>query len=97
MSFVVAPFLILHFYESILVWSQVYFYVPVGVILSIAFFASPGKQILKQRLAGRQKKTGIQLARTSSQDSISGREPVLGVAADPQRELDEALQELRGK
>ncbi|ROT40163.1 membrane-bound O-acyltransferase domain-containing protein [Sodiomyces alkalinus F11] len=97
MSFVVAPFLILNFSGSIFVWSRVYFYVIIGVILSMGFFASPGKQLLKQRLGARQKKTGVKLARSSSQDSISGREPVLGVAADPERELDEVLQELRGK
>ncbi|KAL2754737.1 hypothetical protein ACRALDRAFT_1093581 [Sodiomyces alcalophilus JCM 7366] len=94
MSFAVAPFLILRFYHSVLVWSQVYFYVIFGVVLSMAFFASPGKQLLKQRLDARQKKTGVQLSRALSQDSISAQQPVLGVVADPAGELDKALQEL---
>ncbi|KAM0646177.1 hypothetical protein ACHAO3_009037 [Verticillium nonalfalfae] len=97
MSFAVAPFLILSFSGSVLVWSRVYFFAIVGVAVSMGFFASPGKQILKQGLESRQRRPGIQLGRTLSSDSLVGREPVLGVAADPERELDEAVQEIRAE
>lgn len=97
MSFTVAPFLVLQFSGSVLVWSRVYFYTIVGTALSMVFFASPAKKGLKKRLEDRQPKNGTRLTRTLSQDSISGREPVLGVAADPQREIGEAMEEFKAE
>ncbi|KAL3291511.1 mboat family protein [Colletotrichum asianum] len=97
MSFVVAPFLVLQLSGSILVWSRVYFYTIIGTIVSMAFFASPAKQLLKKHLEERQGKTGAKLTRSLSQDSLSGREPVLGVSADPQREIDEAMEEIKAE
>ncbi|OLN81525.1 Lysophospholipid acyltransferase [Colletotrichum chlorophyti] len=97
MSFTVAPFLVLEFSGSITVWSRVYFYAIVGTIISMAFFASPAKQMLRKQLEERQGKAGAKLTRTISQDSLSGREPVLGVSADPQREIDEAMQEIKAE
>ncbi|KAM0607102.1 hypothetical protein ACHAP0_008472 [Verticillium nonalfalfae] len=67
MSFAVAPFLILSFSGSVLVWSRVYFFAIVGVAVSMGFFASPGKQILKQGLESRQRRPGIQLGHGGSQ------------------------------
>lgn len=97
MSFVVAPFLVLQLSGSILVWSRVYFYTIIGTIVSMAFFASPAKQLLKKHLEERQGKAGAKLTRSLSQDSLSGREPVLGVSADPQREIDEAMEEIKAE
>lgn len=97
MSFVVAPFLILEFSGSVQVWARVYFYTIVGTMLSMAFFASPAKQMLKKQLEQRQGKAGAKLTRTLSQDSLSGREPVLGVSADLQREIDEAMEEIKAE
>ncbi|KAF6831507.1 Lysophospholipid acyltransferase [Colletotrichum musicola] len=97
MSFTVAPFLVLQFSGSVLVWSRVYFYTIVGTAASMVFFASPAKKGLRKRLEDRQPKNGARLTRTLSQDSISGREPVLGVAADPQREIDEAMEEIKAE
>jgi len=51
--------------------------------------------MLRKQLEQRQGKAGAKLTRTLSQDSLSGREPVLGVAADPQREIDEAMEEIK--
>ncbi|KAJ0165024.1 Lysophospholipid acyltransferase [Colletotrichum tanaceti] len=97
MSFAVAPFLILEFSGSVQAWARVYFYTIVGTMLSMAFFASPAKQMLKKQLEQRQGKAGAKLTRTLSQDSLSGREPVLGVSADPQREIDEAMEEIKAE
>ncbi|TDZ28746.1 Lysophospholipid acyltransferase [Colletotrichum spinosum] len=97
MSFTVAPFLVLHFTGSTLLWSRVYFYTILGTALSMAFFASPAKQALRKQLEERQGKASHGLTRTLSQDSLSGREPVLGVSADPQREIDEAMEEIKAE
>lgn len=95
MSFAVAPFLVLSFSGSVLAWSRVYFFVVIGVLVTMAFFHSPAKQYLREKLEARQKRPGVQLARSLSQDSLVGREPVLGVAQDPERELDEAVREMK--
>lgn len=101
MAFAVSPFLLLSFSASNLAWSRVYYFPVVGIVLSQAFFAAPPtKRFLKKRLASRnpqQRPGSAQMARTLSQDSLSGvgREPVLGVAQDPERDLDEAMQEFK--
>ncbi|OHF00541.1 MBOAT family protein [Colletotrichum orchidophilum] len=97
MSFVVSPFLVLEFSGSVQVWARVYFYTIVGTVLSMAFFASPAKQVLRKQLEARQGKGGARLTRTLSQDSLSGREPVLGVSPDLQREIDEAMEEIKAE
>jgi lysophospholipid acyltransferase len=94
-AFATAPFLILTFSGSIQVWARVYFYCIVGTAVSMAFFASPAKLQLKKRLEERQARAGVKLTRTASQDSIASRAPVLGLSADPQRDLDEAIQEIQ--
>ena len=96
-SFATAPFLILSLNESITVWARVYFYVIIGTLSSMAFFASPGKAYLKSRLEERQAHAGVKLARTTSQDSIAGQEPVLGLSADPEKDLDEAMETIRAE
>ncbi|KAH7349539.1 membrane-bound O-acyltransferase domain-containing protein [Plectosphaerella cucumerina] len=95
MSFAVAPFLVLSFSGSVLAWSRVYFFVVIGVLVTMGFFHSPAKQYLREKLEARQKRPGVQMARSLSQDSLVGREPVLGVAQDPERELDEAVREMK--
>lgn len=96
-SFATAPFLVLTFSGSILVWARVYFYAIVGTAAAMAFFVSPGKQFLRKRLEERQTRAGVKLTRTASQDSVAGREPVLGLSADPQRDIGEAVQEIRAE
>ena len=116
-SFATAPFLILSFSNSILVWSRVSFYAVIGVIASIAFFASPAKPYLRRRLEERAARAGAApagktgaktashvpgrgdvdggLRRSVSAESV--RETVLGLPTDPERELDEAMSELRAE
>ena len=93
--FVTAPFVILSFPESILVWSRVYFYAIAGVIASIAFFASPAKPWLNRQLKQRNHPT-FQRSRTDSQEPMANH-PVLGLPVDPAKEIDEAFQEAKAE
>jgi lysophospholipid acyltransferase len=87
MSFTVAPFVILHFYDTILVWARVYFYGIVAVTASFAFFASPAKGVLVRNLNKRNKPS-----RTVSEEPA--KPPTLGLPSDPGREIEEAMQEI---
>jgi len=78
----------------------------------MAFFASPAKPALRRVLEERVAKAGVMtnsekgtstgtsvrkpLVRTTSTDSIS-REPLLGLSSDPERDVDEALSELKAE
>lgn len=90
-----APFLVLTLSGSLQVWGQMYFYPVIATALSIAFFASPGKQLLRKKLEQRQGKLGAKLARSTSQESLSSKEPVYGVSADPERDFDEIVDEIK--
>lgn len=101
-SFVVAPFIVLRLDQSLAVWASVYFYAIVGVAVSMAFFASPAKAHLRKVLEARAKAAGGGgLVKSPSTDSLAagGRraEPVLGMSDDPARDIDEAVQEIRGE
>ena len=105
-SFTVTPFLTLTLSASLLAWQRVYFYAIVGTAASMVFFASPAKPFLRKRLEARAAKAGVDvtgakrpdgLHRTISTDSLGGREPVLGLSADPERELDEVISEIRAE
>ncbi|KAI1375754.1 MBOAT-domain-containing protein [Hypoxylon crocopeplum] len=96
-SFVVAPFVILRLDHSLLAWSRVYFYAIFTTGASMALFASPAKAYIRKTLEKRTKEAGVRMVRSVSSDSLSGRaqEPVLGLSADPGKDIDEAIQELR--
>ncbi|KAI2612287.1 MBOAT family protein [Hypoxylon fragiforme] len=106
-SFVVAPFVILRLDQSLLAWRRVYFYAIFSTLGCIAFFASPAKKSLKAALEKKTREAGGsgKMIRTTSSESLSGgvpgaggrsrQEPVLGLSADPGRDIDEAIQELR--
>ena len=96
-SFTVAPFVLLTLPASFLVWARVYFYGAVGTALATAFFASPAKQFLIKKLNVRAGTTGSSLQRTQSQESISSKEPVLGLPAEPAEDLDEMMSEVRAE
>ncbi|KAI1354570.1 membrane-bound O-acyltransferase domain-containing protein 1 [Xylaria sp. FL0043] len=98
-SFVVAPFIILGFKESLLVWSRVYFYAIFTTFASLAFFASPAKMQLRKMLEKRSHETGGRLSRTTSTDSLTGlrQEPVLGLSDDPGKDINEAIEEIQGE
>lgn len=94
-SFIMAPFLELSFKGSLYVWGQMYFYPVIATALSMAFFSSPGKQFLRQTLEHRREAVGGKLTRTTSQESLSSKEPVYGVSADPQRDISEIVEEIK--
>ncbi|KAI1322823.1 MBOAT family protein [Xylariaceae sp. FL0255] len=100
-SFTVAPFLVLGFYDSLAVWSRLYFYAPIAVFGTLAFFASPAKVTIKKKLEERARKAGAErLTRTASTDSLNGgvkTEPILGLSGDMDQEFDELAQEIRGE
>ncbi|KAK0646045.1 MBOAT, membrane-bound O-acyltransferase family-domain-containing protein [Cercophora newfieldiana] len=110
-SFATVPFLVLSFSGSLAAWSRLYFYAVVGTVISMAFFASPAKPALRRALEQRAAKAGVvanpektasgtsarhPLVRTASQDSLS-REPLLGLSSDPERDVDEALSEIKAE
>ena len=90
--FTTAPFVLLTLPSSLLVWSRVYFYTIVGVAVSMAFFASPAKPWLNERLSKRNHPTPH---RSSSQSSIN--QPMLGLPSDPGQDIDEAVREIRAE
>lgn len=96
-SFTTAPFLVLSFSGSVLAWSRVYFYAIIWTLASMVFFASPGKVVLKKRLEARQGKASAKLTRTISSESLTGKEPILGISKDPERDISEAVEELRAE
>jgi len=82
---------------SLLVWTRVYFYAVIGTALATGFFASPAKAFLIKKLNKRSGATAGKLKRTHSQESLAGREPVLGLPPDPQKELAEIVQEVKAE
>ncbi|CAK7232154.1 Lysophospholipid acyltransferase [Sporothrix bragantina] len=66
-GFAVAPFILLTLHDSLLAWSRVYFYAIIGVLGSMALFASPVKPALKKELERRAAKVAA-----SSGSSQSG-------------------------
>ena len=69
----------------------------IGIALATGFFASPAKAFLIKKLNVRSGATGAKLQRTVSQESLSSREPVLGLSPDPQRELAEIVEEVKAE
>ncbi|KAI1431608.1 membrane-bound O-acyltransferase domain-containing protein 1 [Xylaria sp. CBS 124048] len=97
-SFVASPFIILGFKESLQVWSRVYFYAVFTTFATLAFFASPAKVYLRKMLENKSREAGGRLNRTTSSESVNDarQEPVLGVSANPGKDIDEAIQEIQG-
>lgn len=75
-------------------WSRVYFYAVIGTALSTAFFASPAKAFLANKVHERAGKPQ-ELKRVHSAESLAGKEPVLGLPPDPQAELEELVGEVK--
>ena len=71
-------------------WSRVYFYAIIGTVASVAFFASPAKVWLAERL---KKRNHPSLQRTASQETIG--QPLMGLPNDPIKDIDEAIEGIR--
>jgi lysophospholipid acyltransferase len=94
LSFVVLPFILLNYHDSITVWSRVYFYGIASTLVSLVAFASfsPLRSYL---VASLKRRTRPNVGRTTSTDSV--RPPVLGLPNDPERDFDEAVQEIKAE
>jgi lysophospholipid acyltransferase len=92
LGFAVIPFIILGLNESIAVWSRVYYYGILNIVISMVFFASPAKGILIGKLKRRNRPYA---QRTVSQETI--RPPTLGLPNDPERDFDEAVAEVKAE
>ncbi|KIW73132.1 hypothetical protein PV04_01273 [Phialophora macrospora] len=90
--FTTAPFVILGWNDSLKCWARVYFYAVVGVAASMAFFASPAKKMLVQRL---DKRNHPYTRKTMAEETQYP--PSLGLPNDPGREIDEAIDEIRAE
>lgn len=91
-SFTTAPFVLLTLHDSWLVWSRVYFYGIIGIVISNAFFASPAKDFLKMKLEERNARVGGELKRPYSLESTEDQPPFMGL---PSESLDEAINEIQ--
>lgn len=96
-TFTTLPFLILGFGDSLGAWANVNFYAFAWTLAAMAFFASPGKAVLKRRLESRQGKASARLKRTTSTESLSGMEPILGISKEPDEDIAEAVSEFRAE
>jgi lysophospholipid acyltransferase len=74
------------------VWSRVYFYGIVGTLSSIVFFASPAKAYLIGQIKRRNRP---HVMRSTSTEAIPP--TTLGLPNDPERDFDEAVQEIKSE
>ena len=88
--FTTAPFVLLTFSDSLLIWQRVYYYAVLMVAGSMAFFASPAKDYLIREL---DKRNHPALRKTRSQETLGS--PLLGLPNDPGWDVDEAVREVR--
>ncbi|KAF5619417.1 mboat family [Fusarium tjaetaba] len=96
-TFATAPFLVLTLQGSLLAWSRVYFYAVIWTLLSLVFFSSPGKAALKEQLEKRQGRASAKLVRSISTDSLTGKEPILGISKDIEGDFNEAVEEIKAE
>ncbi|RFU79196.1 mboat family [Trichoderma arundinaceum] len=96
-SFTTLPFLVLTFGDSLRAWANVRFYAFIWTLAAMAFFASPGKALLKTKLESRQGKASARLKRSASSESLSGKEPILGISKDPEEDIAEAVSEFKAE
>lgn len=109
-AYVVAPFILLGFSDTLKVWARVYFYTIIGLVGSFALFSRslPFRKELVKRQSARMaldestiKKAAeeeVKLSRTNTQDSVASRKhPILGIADDPEAEIDEIVREVKAE
>ena len=96
-GFATMPFLVLTLSGSMLVWSRVYFYALVWTLASMVFFASPGKVALQKQLEKRQGRASARLIRTISTESLTGKEPILGISKDPEQDINDFVEEIKAE
>lgn len=96
-SFATTPFLVLTFSGAVHAWSSVYFYGAAWTILCLVLIASPVKTALMAKLEENQGRASAKLVRSISTDSLTAKEPILGISKDLERDVTEAIEELRAE
>jgi lysophospholipid acyltransferase len=92
-SFTTAPFVLLSLPASLQVWSRVYFYAIIGTAAAMAFFASPAKAQLAQRLKARNQEGN---PKPKGSDATKEKHTqLMGLPKDPGRDVDEAMKKIR--
>ncbi|KAK4691299.1 lysophospholipid acyltransferase, partial [Lecanoromycetidae sp. Uapishka_2] len=89
--FTTAPFVLLTLPSCLLVWARVYFYTIIGTAASMAFFASPAKPWLIQKLKTRNQHALQPKQQEKAEHPIVG----LGLPDDPAGDIDEIVEEIR--
>ncbi|EYE97245.1 lysophospholipid acyltransferase [Aspergillus ruber CBS 135680] len=106
LSFTVMPFIFLSFADSMAVWQSVYYYGILTTLSSLAFFSSPVKKIFIKKLqtrasgtAGAKKPVSVSAPSGPTTPGADGhdRDQTLGLPDDPAKDLDEAVQEIKGE
>ncbi|KAL1304446.1 hypothetical protein AAFC00_003442 [Neodothiora populina] len=93
-SFTVAPFILLSFHDTVLVWARVWFYGIIGVTATSLFLASPGKKWIQSKV--KQHSNVSEATRPTTlkhSDSYEGT-TTLGLPNDPGREWDMMVEEI---
>lgn len=93
-SYIVAPFLLLDLSASVRVWSNLYFLIHFGVIVSMAFFSSPGKGMLVQQ---QKKRIGRAAMKSASSENLTGMRNAgpMGLPDDMEGDIDEIKTEFK--
>ena len=98
-AFTTTPFLLLSLPQSLLVWGRMYYFGLVASLVTLGFFASPAAGFLRSRLSDGQQRRDSQssggLKHSDSHDILSAREPMLGLSVDPEKDVSEAMAELK--
>jgi len=92
-AFAVSPFIILDFASCIKVWGRVYFYAIIGTAACFGFLQSPGRKWLQEQV---KKRTGAEKPGLERVKSVE-RMPTLGMPDDPERAVDEIVQEVKAE
>ncbi|KAG0641688.1 MBOAT, membrane-bound O-acyltransferase family-domain-containing protein [Tuber brumale] len=96
-SYIVAPFIILDFKNSLVVWGRLKFFVHIGIFLSMLFFNSPGKAWLNRKL---KTKVGRAISSKGLHKSPSASDfhgGTLGLPDDPMKEIEDIQREILAK
>ncbi|KAF2474141.1 MBOAT family protein-like protein [Lindgomyces ingoldianus] len=118
-AFTVAPFILLSFTSTMIIWARVYFYTLIGVVASFVLFSrslpfrakltaqqaarmkaattdvdTTGTVIEKVAREEQEKERRQTLLRRESSEGVR-RAPTLGIAEDPEAEIDEIVAEVK--
>jgi lysophospholipid acyltransferase len=91
-AFVVLPFMLLQIRPVLQVWSSVYYFEIILSIGGMALFASPVKGILAKKVKAMQPRPGMERVK-----SEGGPDVMLGVPADPEKELQDISAEIKAE